>query len=169
MANNESIEGFTKQMNKEDTSYLKRIWSIHDPSWSDEKLEVIGDILISRGESLAIPKRLLIKKMFLSTTALLVNVNILRYLGIDSAEVVLGTGLFSEFDAAIADFEGERSNSFQKKLQKAKDDAIYELCEKAADKGGNGVIGIKFDINSLDNNILMVFVSGTIVELEKIE
>jgi uncharacterized protein YbjQ (UPF0145 family) len=167
MSNNESIENFIKQMNKEDTNYLKRIWSIHDPSWSDEKIQMIGDILISRGEDLPIPKRLLVKKMFLSTTPQLVNVNILRYLGVESAEVVLGTGLLSEISASLADLEGERSTRFQNKLKKAKDDALLELCEIAVDKGGNGIIGLKFDITTLINNIIMVFVYGTIVELEK--
>jgi uncharacterized protein YbjQ (UPF0145 family) len=49
----------------------------------------------------------------------------------------------------------------------AKVDALFELCEFAIDKGGNGIIGIKFDISTLSNNILLVFVYGTIDELEK--
>jgi len=49
---------------------------------------------------------------------------VLAYLGIESVEIVIGTGILTEFMGSLADLAGERSTGFEKKLQDAKLAAI---------------------------------------------
>jgi len=152
------IEEFKREMNNEETSYLKRIWSIHDPSWSEEKLEIIRDILISRGEELPLSTRLLMKDILLTTIDSPDNINIIKYLGIETAGVII--------------YNSDPLNSFQKRLNDAKEEALEEICLKAVERGGNGIIGLKFNVTpfnlpSMVQIINLFFVSGTVIKYEK--
>jgi uncharacterized protein YbjQ (UPF0145 family) len=46
---------------------------------------------------------------------------------IESVEIVIGTGMFSEMSSGIDDFFGMRSTAFEQKLAKAKDTAFKKL------------------------------------------
>ncbi|MGB7540126.1 MAG: heavy metal-binding domain-containing protein, partial [Anaerolineales bacterium] len=81
----------------------------------------------------------------LTTTHSFEGWNIEKYLGIVSAVVVLGTGLFSELNASIADLIGTRASGFQKKLEEARIIALSELIENAKQRNGTGIIGIDIE------------------------
>lgn len=49
------------------------------------------------------------------------------YLGIESVEFVIGTGIFSEISGEVSDFFGARSTAFETKLQTAKQTAMDTL------------------------------------------
>lgn len=65
--------------------------------------------------------------VMVTTTPRFDGFRVTRYIGVESVEVVMGTGLFSEFAGDIADFFGSRSTAFEKKLQEAKEAAINRL------------------------------------------
>lgn len=92
---------------------------------------------------------------------------IVEYIDVISAEVVLGTGLFSEIAAEFADFFGERSRGFQKKLRTAKDAAMGELRRHAAELGADAVVGVDIDYAVFALNLLMVTANGTAVRFER--
>ncbi len=92
---------------------------------------------------------------------------ITEYIKFISVEVVIGTGIFSEFKAQISDFFGSRSGAFQAKLAKIKALAIKELKEKAAEIKGNAVIGVDLDYINFTQNIIGLVISGTVVSLKK--
>jgi uncharacterized protein YbjQ (UPF0145 family) len=104
-------------------------------------------------------------RILLSTTAIIEGHRIIKYLGIISSEVVLGTGFLSELDAGLADLLGARSDKFQNKIKEAKDLTIKELCNKAVKLNANAVIGIDLDYSVLSKNMLMVVASGTAVQI----
>jgi uncharacterized protein YbjQ (UPF0145 family) len=93
---------------------------------------------------------------------------VVSYLGIESVEIVIGTGVFSEFTGEIADFFGRRSTAFETKLAKAKEFAMEALKLKAAEKGANAVVGIDMDYTEFSGNRIALIVNGTLVAIAPI-
>jgi len=94
---------------------------------------------------------------------------IVKYISVISGNVVLGTGLFSEFFASIDDVLGTTSTPFENKMEKAKETAINKLVLKSATIGGNALIGVDFDFFTLNNNMIAVSANGTSVVIEKVQ
>ena len=95
--------------------------------------------------------------------------DIVEYLGVLSASVVIGTGMLSSANASVADFFGSRSNSYERKLQDAKNAAINELKSQTASVGGNAIIGIDIDYTTFGADIIGVIANGTAVKIKKSE
>ena len=89
-----------------------------------------------------------------------------RYVGIESVEVVIGTGVISEFTGGVADFFGQRSTDFEQKLQAAKKTAIQKLRFLALRQGGQAVIGVDLDYTEFSSNRIGVIANGTVVQIE---
>ena len=103
----------------------------------------------------------------MTTTANLDGFYVVRYIDIESVEIVAGTGMFSEFGGDVADFFGARSTAFEQKLQKAKRTALDKLKYRAFEKGGNAVIGIDLDYTEFSGNRIGLIANGTIVEVAR--
>ena len=109
------------------------------------------------------------KDIIVSTTHTLENYSIEKYLGIESAEVIVGTNVVKDFFSNINDFIGARSKGYENSLSIAKQQAFEILKYKCAIKGGNAVIGIDIDYIEIGNkSMLGVIVNGTIVQIKKI-
>jgi len=93
--------------------------------------------------------------------------DVMKYIDIESVEVVVGTGMISEFAGDISDFFGTRSGVFEQKLQRAKRTALDKLKFIAFQKGGNAVIAVDLDYTEFSGNRVGVIVNGTIVEVVK--
>ena len=93
--------------------------------------------------------------------------DIISYISHESAQIVLGTGIFSSFDVSLSDFFGTNSNSYENKLEEAEKAAKKRLSEKAKKCGGNAIIGLDIDYTTFSNDVIGVIVSGTIVKIEK--
>ncbi len=104
----------------------------------------------------------------IATTPTLEKHTVEEYLGIVSAEVVLGTGFLSEFNAGLGDFLGVRSDKFQNKLKEAKEAALTELRLRAYELHANAILSVDLDYSVLANNMLMVVANGTAVKVEKL-
>lgn len=109
-----------------------------------------------------------ISKIQITTTLNIDGYRVKRYIDIESIEIVIGTGIFSEIGGTISDFFGARSSAFEEKLQKAKETAFKKLKYKAFEKDGNAVIGIDLDYTEFSGNRIGLMVNGTIVEIEPI-
>ncbi|MBL6831892.1 MAG: heavy metal-binding domain-containing protein [Pirellulales bacterium] len=105
--------------------------------------------------------------MLLTTTPSVDGQKIHRYLGVVTGEAILGANLFKDLFAGIRDLVGGRSSTYERELQKARDIAMQELTDRAAELGANAVVGIDIDYEVLGqaNGMLMVAVSGTAVVL----
>ena len=93
--------------------------------------------------------------------------DIVNYLGYESVQVVLGTGIFSSFDASISDLLGTRSSAYEDKLNLAEKAGKEKLMEKAGHNGGNAIIGLDIDYTTFTNDVIAVIVGGTIVKVER--
>lgn len=110
---------------------------------------------------------LIVQHIPITTTPTLEGYRVSKYVGIESVEVVIGTGPFTEFGAGVADFFGQRSTGFELKLQQAKQAALQKLRFLALRQGGNAVIGVDLDYTEFSGNRIGVVANGTIVEVEK--
>ena len=92
---------------------------------------------------------------------------ILQYHKVVCAEVVLGTGFFSEYLAGWSDTMGEKSGAFSNKMREAREEVMADLVKECGILGGNGIIGIAFNYAMFANNMIGVVASGTAVTVEK--
>jgi uncharacterized protein YbjQ (UPF0145 family) len=106
--------------------------------------------------------------MLTITTNTVEGKKITRYIGIVSGEAILGANIFKDFFAGIRDIVGGRSAAYEEELRKAKDIALAEMTQQAQMAGGNAVIGVDLDYETIGSNgsMLMVSASGTAVVLE---
>lgn len=93
--------------------------------------------------------------------------DIVSYIGHESVQVVLGTGMFSSIDASVADFFGTRSSAYEDKLDMAEAAGKKKLLEKAKKNGGNAIIGLDVDYTTFTKDVIAVIVGGTIVKIER--
>lgn len=106
--------------------------------------------------------------MLVVTTNVVEGKKVARYLGLVSGEAILGANIFRDFFAGIRDIVGGRSAAYEEELRKAKEIAISEMTQQAEMLGGNAVIGVDLDYETIGSNgsMLMVSASGTAVVLE---
>ncbi len=105
-------------------------------------------------------------KMIVTTTHCIENKKVKKYIGIVSAEVIIGTARITEIQANIADMLGKRAAGFEKKLLEAKEAAMNRMKMQACAMGANAVIGIDLDYGVLSGNKMMVVANGTAVKVE---
>lgn len=105
--------------------------------------------------------------MILSTTPTIEGHPIREYRGVVTGEAIIGANVFKDFFAGIRDIIGGRSNSYERVLREAKDTALQEMSDRAAQMGCNAVVGIDLDYETVGSNgsMLMVTCSGTAVVL----
>ena len=106
--------------------------------------------------------------MQMTTTPGFEGKRITRYCGVVAGEAILGANIFKDLFAGIRDLVGGRSGTYEKELQRARDIAMTELAERAAELGANAVVGIDLDYEVLGekNRMLLVSASGTAVVVE---
>ncbi len=91
---------------------------------------------------------------------------IAEYLGIVSGDAIVGSNIFRDLFARVRDVVGGRAGGYEKALHGAKDAALEDIAEEAAERGANAIIGVDLDYESVDDSMLMVSVNGTAVRLE---
>lgn len=103
--------------------------------------------------------------MIVTTTAAVDGKRIVEYKGIVFGEVVSGVNVLKDFTAGMRNFFGGRSASYEDELMHAREEALREMEERAAQRGANAIVGVDVDYEVLgsDNGMLMVTVSGTAV------
>jgi uncharacterized protein YbjQ (UPF0145 family) len=106
--------------------------------------------------------------MQITTTPGFEGRRIREYRGIVCGEAILGANLFKDLFAGIRDLVGGRSATYERELSNAREIALRELAERAAQLGANAVVGVDLDYEVLGqaNGMLMVSASGTAVVVE---
>lgn len=108
--------------------------------------------------------------MLVTTTSHLEGRRVSRYLGVVTGEAILGANIFRDFFAGIRDIVGGRSGAYEKVLRDAKETAMREMMEDAKRLGGNAVIGVDLDYETVQvgssGGMLMVSASGTAVVVD---
>lgn len=103
--------------------------------------------------------------MIMTTTPQIDGRSIKEYLGIVTGEAILGANIFRDVFASITDIVGGRSAAYEKELSRARDIALQEAGERAAQLGADAVVGVDLDYEVIRDGMLMVSASGTAVRL----
>ena len=106
--------------------------------------------------------------MIITTTPAIEGKKIVEYKGIVFGEVISGVNMVKDMMAGLTNIFGGRSNTYETELINARQNALREMEERAAQLGANAVVGVDIDYEVLgaDNGMLMVTVSGTAVRYE---
>lgn len=107
--------------------------------------------------------------MLVITTPNIEGKKITKYIGLVSGEAIMGANIFKDFFAGIRDIVGGRSAAYEKELRSAKEIAVQEMMQQAQSMGGNAVVGVDLDYETIGGgggNMLMVSASGTAVFVE---
>ena len=111
----------------------------------------------------------MISHIILTTTNSMDGFRVTKYIDIESVELVIGTGLFSEIGGGFADFFGARSTAFEQKLQQAKRMALDKLRFEAFKRDGNAIVGVDLDYTEFSGNRIGLIANGTIVQVVPME
>ncbi len=115
-------------------------------------------------DCLSFPEKL---RMLLTTTPTIEGRPIREYLGIVTAETIIGANIVKDLFAGIRDIVGGRSGTYERVIEQARVNALQELEAKAAQMGADAVVGIDLDFETVGSggSMLMVVASGTAVRL----
>jgi len=101
------------------------------------------------------------------TTPTLENGVIVEYKGIITGEVVAGINFIKDFGASIRNIVGGRSAGYEDELIAARNNAIREMEQRAAQIGANAVVGVDIDYETFGNaGMIMVSATGTAVVVQ---
>lgn len=103
--------------------------------------------------------------MLISTTPTIEGYPIRQYFGIVTGETIIGANAIKDIKAAFTDFFGGRSSAYERTIQEAKNTALNEMQQQAAQMGANAIVGVDLDFETIgsSNSMLMVACSGTAV------
>ncbi len=100
----------------------------------------------------------------ITTTDSLDGQEVTEYLGIVSGEAVIGANVVSDFAAGIRDIVGGRSGSYEKKIERGREEAVKDISAAAADRNADAVVGASLDYEEMGEGMLWVNISGTAVK-----
>lgn len=106
--------------------------------------------------------------MIVTTTNTIEGKKVREYKGIVFGEVITGVNMFKDIGAGLRNVFGGRSKGYEDELKVAREEAIEEMKERAAQIGATAIIGMKMDYEILgsDNGMMMVTCSGTAVIMD---
>lgn len=106
--------------------------------------------------------------MIVTTTPSVEGRRITEYKGVVFGEVIAGVNFVKDFVAGLSNFFGGRSSTYEEELINARQQALDEMEQRAAQLGADAVVGVDIDYEVLgaDNGMLMVTASGTAVRLD---
>ena len=106
--------------------------------------------------------------MIVTTTPSVEGRRITEYKGVVFGEVIAGVNFVKDFVAGLSNFFGGRSGTYEEELIIARQQAMDEMEQRAAQLGADAVVGVDIDYEVLgaDNGMLMVTASGTAVRLD---
>src|SRR5690606_20047396 len=90
---------------------------------------------------------------------------IAEHLGGVAGEVILGVNVFKDITAGFRNIIGGRSGKYEEELRKGRQTALDEMSRYAEELGGNAVIGVDVDYETIGGQMLMITAAGTAVRL----
>ncbi|WP_291527665.1 putative heavy metal-binding protein [Bifidobacterium sp. UBA744] len=103
-----------------------------------------------------------------TTTPSVDGYRITNYLGIVFGEVVSGVNMFKDLGAGLRNIFGGRSQGYEDELNRARNEAIAEMQQRAERMGAHAIVGVDIDYEVLGaGDMLMVTASGTAVQLAR--
>jgi uncharacterized protein YbjQ (UPF0145 family) len=90
--------------------------------------------------------------MLVTTTPGIEGRTVTEYLGVVTAQGVLGVNVFKDVGAGVRNIFGGRSKSYENELASGVSDALAEMEQQAAHLGADAVVGVDIDYESVGDN-----------------
>jgi uncharacterized protein YbjQ (UPF0145 family) len=103
--------------------------------------------------------------MIVTTSPSVEGKQISEYLGVVSAQAIMGVNIGKDLTAGFRNIIGGRSKSYEGEIAKAVDEVMDELRVGAGNLDADAIVSIDIDYETVGNNMLMVAASGTAVRL----
>ena len=96
--------------------------------------------------------------MIVTTTPSVEGRRITEYKGVVFGEVIAGVNFVKDFVAGLSNFFGGRSGTYEEELINARQQALAEMEQRAAQLGADAVVGVDIDYEVLgaDNGMLKI-------------
>ena len=107
--------------------------------------------------------------MIVTTTPTVEGHPVTQYLRVVCGETIAGVNMFKDIGAGLRNLVGGRAEGYERELIQARETALAEMVQRAAELGAEGVVGVDIDYETLgsDNGMLMVTASGTAVRFSQ--
>ncbi|HEV2221745.1 MAG TPA: YbjQ family protein [Candidatus Acidoferrales bacterium] len=102
-----------------------------------------------------------------TTTFELPGYRIVRSLGLVRGIIVRSRSIFGNIGASLQTIVGGNITLFTDMCEKTREDALELLMEHAAERGGNAIIGVRYDANEIMQGVTEVLAYGTAVVVER--
>ena len=101
------------------------------------------------------------------TTAFeLPGLRVVQNCGVVRGIVVRSRSIVGNFVAGLQTIVGGNISAFTSMCEQARSDAFQEMMEHAAERGGNAIIGMRYDANEISDGVTEVLAYGTAVIVE---
>jgi uncharacterized protein YbjQ (UPF0145 family) len=106
--------------------------------------------------------------MITTTTPAVEGRPVREYLGIVFGEAIIGANIFKDIMASVRDIVGGRAGAYEEALRGARQEALREMANRAAELGADAVLGVDVDYEVIGKagSMLMVTSAGTAVRLD---
>jgi uncharacterized protein YbjQ (UPF0145 family) len=106
--------------------------------------------------------------MITTTTPAVEGRPVREYLGIVFGEAIIGANIFKDILASVRDIVGGRAGAYEEALRGARQEALREMANRAAELGADAVLGVDVDYEVIGKagSMLMVTSAGTAVRLD---
>ena len=103
--------------------------------------------------------------MIVTTTQSIEGKQIVEYKGVVFGEIIVGIDFIKDFKAGLSNFFGGRSATYEEELVRARENALFEIQQRAMSIGADAIVGVAIDYEMLgsNNGMMMVTISGTAV------
>ena len=92
---------------------------------------------------------------------------VVRTLGLVRGIIVRSRSIFGNIGASLQTIVGGNITLFTDMCEKTREDALELLMEHAAERGGNAIIGVRYDANEVMQGVTEVLAYGTAVVVER--
>ena len=109
--------------------------------------------------------------MILTSSNTLESKKITDYKGLVTGESLIGSNIYKDLFSGVRDVVAGRTSQYELELEKARNDALKIMKEKAESLGANAIIGLKISYDNLGGtmgNTILVTAYGTAVKFEDI-
>mgnify|MGYP001101810745 CR=1 FL=1 len=103
--------------------------------------------------------------MIVTTTNSIEGRAVTDYLGVVTAQSVLGVNAFKDMSAGIRNVFGGHAHSYENELGEGVAGALRELEKQAMTLSADAVLSVDIDYETVGDRMLMVSASGTAVRL----
>lgn len=104
--------------------------------------------------------------MIVTTTPDISGYQVTEYLGIVAGEAVMGVNMFRDLGASLRNVFGGRSAGYEDEMQRAREEVVSEMMQRAEQLGANAVVGVSLGYETFEGMIMTV-ASGTAVRIRR--